>query len=933
MILGTKLGRFEIRKKIGAGGMGEVFLAYDAQLNRNVALKVLLPEFCCNDERVHRFKLEAKAASALNHPNIITIYEINELDEKVFIAMEFIDGVTLREKIEEGKLTICESIKIAEQVADALAVAHEAHIIHRDIKPENIMLRPDGYVKILDFGLAKPTFFHPTSGAEDATLQLIKTQPGIVMGSVRYMSPEQARGKDTDERTDVWSLGVVLYEMLAGKNPFDCETFSDSLAALIHVEPQSLENVPEEMHRIIRKALRKNAAERYQSIKDFALDLKDLRLQIEHNSAENKTVNYSGIRSFGKIETDENKTLIHQTSPTKSATGEQKNRWSKTQVNTISNTISRRFFPLGAIAVFAFLAVAALYFLPGLIGKNETNFQSIQVSRLTDNGTSHQAAISPDGRLVAFRNTKDGKQSLIIRQIATGNAVEIVPPTEHEFYQPTFSPEGDFVYYVLSEKGIGTLYRVSTLGGVSKKIAFDVDSKVTFSPDGKQFAFIRHNPTVGGDTVFIAASDGSNLQPFIETKEVGYDKFTGVAWSPESSRLLLGVFKDANEQNQKIRFATVELADKSVNLIGENAWSSVKSFEWVKNEPGIVFVGKKNVSESMQIWHLSYPDGEFRQVTTDTTDYASLSVSVNTNQIVATKVDVISSFWTFLPSTKELKQLTPESRTLWSNYGVSQMPDGKIIYTKKVGEEINIFSMNEDGSGERQLTSESGANLEPIATPDGRYILFVSNRKGNYNVWRMNADKTNPVQLTDNQDAMDRHIQIANNGKTVIFMRQKSDGSKASLMKISVEGGNAEPLLPESQLSEFAPMVSPDGKRLAYHAMHYDDQTSNFERFTKIVGLDGEKIDRTVEPIDVNVLSEFRWSPDSKSLTYINREGIDNLWNFSVSDKKEKPLTVSNSGNIANFLWSRDGKKIFILRGVMNSDLVLIKDGEYNRLS
>jgi Tol biopolymer transport system component len=261
------------------------------------------------------------------------------------------------------------------------------------------------------------------------------------------------------------------------------------------------------------------------------------------------------------------------------------------------------------------------------------------------------------------------------------------------------------------------------------------------------------------------------------------------------------------------------------------------------------------------------------------------------------------------------------------------MPDGKILYTKKVGEEINIFSMNEDGSGERQLTSESGSNLEPIATPDGRYILFVSNRKGNYNVWRMNADKTNPVQLTDNQDAMDRHIQIANNGKTVIFMRQKSDGSKASLMKIAIDGGDAQQLFPESRHSEFAPMISPDGKRLAYHAMHYDNQTSSFERFTKIVGLDGEKIDKTVEPIDVNVLSEFRWSPDGKSLTYINREGIDNLWNFSMTDKKEKPLTDSNSGNIANFLWSRDGKKIFILRGVVNSDLVLIKDSNSSRLS
>ena len=288
MLSGVKLGRYKIDKKIGTGGMGEVYLAHDEQLNRNVALKVLLPEFCCDAERVQRFKLEAKAASALNHPGIITIYEIDEFDEKLFIATEYVDGETLREKIERQELDLLVAIKIAEQVADALAVAHEAHIIHRDIKPENIMIRRDGYAKILDFGLAKPSALHPTMGAEDATLQMVKTQPGMVMGSVRYMSPEQARGKATDGRTDVWSLGVVLYEMLCGKNPFEGETISDSLAALIHVEPPPLEDIPEELHRIIRKALRKNALERYQSIKDFALDLKDLRLQIERNSDENR---------------------------------------------------------------------------------------------------------------------------------------------------------------------------------------------------------------------------------------------------------------------------------------------------------------------------------------------------------------------------------------------------------------------------------------------------------------------------------------------------------------------------------------------------------------------------------------------------------------------------------------------------------------------
>jgi eukaryotic-like serine/threonine-protein kinase len=312
MLSGTKLGRYEIRQKIGAGGMGEVYMAHDSQLDRKVALKVLLPEFCCDEERTNRFKLEAKAASALNHPNIITIYEVGIEDERLFIATEFVDGITLRDRINSGEMTYLEAIKIAEQVGDALAVAHEAHIVHRDIKPDNIMIRKDGIVKILDFGLAKP-IFEQRVGAEDETIRLVKTQPGMVMGSVRYMSPEQARGKDTDERTDVWSLGVVLYETLTGKNPFEGETVSDSLAAVIHVEPAPLEDVPEELQRIVRKALRKKSAERYQSIKDLALDLRDLRMEAEHLSGETRLSQLSKTISIKKHDTDENATLLHET--------------------------------------------------------------------------------------------------------------------------------------------------------------------------------------------------------------------------------------------------------------------------------------------------------------------------------------------------------------------------------------------------------------------------------------------------------------------------------------------------------------------------------------------------------------------------------------------------------------------------------------------
>jgi len=931
MLSGKKLGRYEIQEKIGAGGMGEVYLAHDEQLDRKVALKILLPEFCCDEERVQRFKSEAKAASSLNHPGIITIHEIGEQDERLYIATEYVDGKTLREKIENGELSFTDSIKISEQVADALAAAHSAGIVHRDIKPENIMIRPDGFVKILDFGLAKPIFLSKTAGAEDATIQLLKTQPGMVMGSVRYMSPEQARGKDTDERTDIWSLGVVLYEMLTGKNPFEGETISDSLAALIHVEPQQIEDVPEEMQRIIRKALRKNVTERYQNIKDFSLDLKDLRTRIEHDSTENYTERFAKTTTVARHDTSENATLIHRTVSAETSTGERNtNNWRKTGTNNEREIQRRwRFLPVGLIAAFAIVLLSAIFLLPNLLAGRTPKFDSIQVSRLTDNGNAHQAAISPDGKLVSFVNIQNGRQSLNVRQVATGSAVEIVPPGEAKIMQPTFTPDGEYLYYVSGNRSIGTLYQISTLGGESKKIVTDIDSKISFSPDGKRLAFFRHNPNEGGDAIFIADSDGANLQQLIHTKEIGFDKYTGMDWSPDGEKLLLGVYKASSDSPKKVRIATFTLKDKKFNLFGEQSWQAANSFQWFKDGSGFLFLGKPNLSETLQIWRMEYPTGELKQVTTDTSDYASLSVAADTNSIVTTKVDTISSFWSLLPKSNELKQISGESKTLAAKVGISYSPDGKLFYSKKTGEEVNLFSMNEDGGGEKQLTSGVRYNYEATAVPDGKYVVFSSNRNGFFNLWRIDADGKNPVQLTNFQNGAASQIDITPDGRTVLFTRHSSDHGKSVLMKVSVDGsgGEAVPLLPETQSSALMPRVSPDGKHLAFQTFHYDKEKAQFDSTVNIAALDENQKDKAAKQIEFGLHFPVEWTTDGKSLTYVNSTGVYNIWTLSDENKKETPLTKFNSGNITPFVWSNDGKKLFIVRGIYNSDLVLIKDG------
>jgi eukaryotic-like serine/threonine-protein kinase len=288
---GTHLGRYEIRSPIGKGGMGEVYLAEDTTLDRIVALKVLPAAVASDQQRMLRFMQEAKAASGLNHPNILTVYEVGQAGSTHFIATEFIEGVTLRQLMTTTQMALRETFDIAIQVASALAVAHAAGIVHRDIKPENIMLRKDGYIKVLDFGLAKLTtksFEHQPSDPEAPTAQVVNTDPGVVMGTVYYMSPEQARGLEVDGRSDAWSLGVVLYEMVAGRTPFEGKTSSDVIASILEKEPPPLarfaKEVPAEFQRIMNKALAKDAEERYQTIKDLLIDLRNLKRQLEFES-------------------------------------------------------------------------------------------------------------------------------------------------------------------------------------------------------------------------------------------------------------------------------------------------------------------------------------------------------------------------------------------------------------------------------------------------------------------------------------------------------------------------------------------------------------------------------------------------------------------------------------------------------------------------
>ncbi|MEZ5344692.1 MAG: LpqB family beta-propeller domain-containing protein [Pyrinomonadaceae bacterium] len=931
MLAGEKLGRYKIIRKIGTGGMGEVFLAHDEQLDRNVALKVLLPEFSKDEQRVTRFKFEARAVSALNHPGIITIHEIVEEDGRLFIATEHVDGATLRRRMEAGDLTLLDSISIAEQVADALTAAHEANIVHRDIKPENIMIRHDGYAKVLDFGLAKPKILKHT-GNEDETIQMVKTLPGLVMGSVRYMSPEQARGKETDERTDVWSLGVVIYEMLTGENPFEGETISDSLAALIHEEPELSDDVPKDLARILRRSMDKNVETRYQNISELAQDLKTLRMNLERDNTLGHSPEFSKTTLLPKQNTSENKTLIHSTLSAENTASVQSGNENKTRINTAAHRRSAWMLPAALVVLAVVLAAGAWYYLPVFSKSGGTTFNNVQVSRLTNDGNAHAAAVSPDGKFAAYVNTQDGKPRLFVRQISTGSNVEVVPATDKAFLQPTFSPDGEFIYYVLLDRGVGTLYRVSTLGGDSTEITVDVDSSVTFSPDGTRLAFYRHDATNGGDTLMVSGNLGKDLIPVVSSKDFGLNEITDVVWTNDSDKILVAGTRSEGSSNPSTKILIAGIKDKKIlegeefEPVNSGGWQTIRSIRWLKDDSGIVFIGQKSIEQSRQIWHFSFAERKVNSVTTDTSDYASLSISEDGNTIVSDKVDRISGLSLFSPASKELKQLLPESKNFMGHLGISQMDDGKILYSKLSGDEVNIYLMDQEGSNERRLTKGGKFNIHSSVSGDGKYILFASNRSGSYSIWRMNTDGSDPKQLTAAKNSNDVFPRTTKDGKTVFFGRQANDGGKGQLMKVSIDGGESSPFIPQSETSELLARVSPDGGSIAFTSFTYDKELKKFKHLLRIASIDGGDFVEQTHEFEFDIRKNFEWSPDGKSITFAKRSGIDNLYRLNIEDAKESEITNFNSGNLINFAWSKDGKDVFLVRGIINSDLVLIKD-------
>ena len=901
-MIGQTISHYRITGRLGSGGMGVVYEAQDLTLGRRVALKFLPPDLARDASALDRFLLEARAASALNHPNICTIYAVEKDGDQSFISMELIEGQGLDAKLHSGPLSIDRLLDVSIQLADALDAAHAKGIVHRDIKPANIFIAQRGQVKVLDFGLAKLT-----RAAEMATETIGITQdgpgpahltsPGSTVGTIAYMSPEQARGEELDARTDLFSLGTVIYQMATGRLPFSGSTSAVIFNAILEREPipagQLNPQLPQKLQELIDKLLEKDRDLRYQSAADLRGDLKRLKRTTEPGRPITQPVSAPSVA-----------VAVPADSP------------SRQPSSSSAVVAAAREHKLGtgvAALIVIVLVAAAGYGIYALFSrKRPVPFENISITKVTETGKTARVAISPDGRYILTVVRDAGQESLWLRNLPTNSDTQVIPPAEVNYAHLRFSPDGNYLYFTRSEPGsteLQYLYRAPVLGGTPQKLVTDIDSNVTFSPDGRQIAYLRFNNPPGKERLILLPVNGGDEKVLYDGSLSG--GFQDLAWSPDGKTIVGMALQPADAFSGLL---ALDVASGKLRLLSLFYSSMVRHPVWMPDGSGLLAL---STFERSQIVFISYPDGTLHAVTRDTNDYADPSLAADGRNLATV---LSEDHWNlFIMSTaasaaNQLRQITSGAPM----YHFSWTRDSHVVSDS--ASDLSLLDP-ETGSSTPLHTAERSWNNAPSACANGRYVVFTSGiTQGNkvLNIWRMDAAGGNFKQLSDGK--IDGFPVCSPDGRWVLYEEGASGGH---LMKVPIDGGRAERISEELVANGFD--ISPDSKTIAFAAFGH---LGEHVEMLILLSADSNKTLKTVA-FERPRSGPIRFWRDATAVVYPFRHGgVDDLWLQPFDGSAGKQITDFKSEHISDFHWSFDGSKLGVVRGHTDSDVVLIRDSQ-----
>jgi len=925
-MINQTISHYRITGQLGQGGMGVVYEAEDLTLGRKVALKFLPPQLARDQNALDRFLLEARSASALNHPNICTIYAVENAvsesgEKQSFIAMELLEGQSLEQKVHSGPQPLDRLLEFSIQLADALDAAHAKGIIHRDIKPGNIFVTQRGQIKILDFGLAKltrPELQMTTLGAtQDSPVPLNLTSPGATVGTISYMSPEQARGEELDTRTDLFSLGTVIYQMATGKLPFAGATSAVVFHAILELDPapatQLNPALPPKLQEIIEKLLEKDRDLRYQSAADLRGDLKRLKRDTEsgRRPARDSGASVTAASAAGGSDGFGSGTVAQAPQPMASSSASPAGR----KLGRKRGGSDRDHAILWAIFLLVLAFLARDRIRAFLHHHNSLAFQNISATKVTDTGNVVDVALSPDGKYILSEVRENGLASLSLRNVPTNSITQVEPPSEVYYNGLQFSPDGNYLYFVRSDPGangeLKYLYRAPLLGGTPERLAEDVDSNVTFSPDGSKLAFLRYdNPEAGKYQLIVRSVDGS--QETVLASGSNSQQLFYVAWSPDGKKIV-------STELQPSADALTGLVEIDVNtgrqklLLGSPG--DVVSPTWMPDGSGLLVLFDSLASglDRFQIGFVSYPNGNITPVTRDTNKYTDVSVA-NTGRILATVLS--EGHWDLFvgPAAsqgKDVRSIAPVSST--TNF--TWMHDGRILFDKGA----SLYAINpQTGAQNPFLTQSQGAGADPWECSDHQHIVFAYGlgMNSNQNIWRSDESGGNLKQLSNGR--LDDYPVCSPDSRWVYYL----DRATRMVMKVGIDGGSPQTVANARAEGFFD--ISPDGATAVFVTI---DHAEGHRQRIVLVATDTGQTRKMLElqrPIITNII---RFARDGKSVIYTVRDhGVDNLWEQPIDGSAGRQITSFTSDRIWDYKWSEDGRQLAVSRGHTDSDVVLIRD-------